>query len=395
MKVLHINCADYGSTGAIIDSIAKYSNFEHVLCAPYITKQHEKLKTYSVCVPHELGVYKRIAYVLGYQYGFAPVSTLKIKRIIEKENPNVIHIHSANCNVVNIYSLLRFLKQNKIPFIITNHAEFFYTGSCSHAFNCEKWKSGCGNCPQLRFAANTWRDTTANAWQKMKKAFAGAKQCYVVSVSPWQKKRALESPIFSGVQQRCIMNGIDASIFYEKRFLKEDDWRTVLFVTADFSTTDKYSKGGFYLLELARLLKNEKIRFEVVGRTASKKVEEDNVRIIGPVHDKNELADFYCKADVALALSQRETYGMTVAEALLCGTPVVGFKNGGSESIALSNHTQFVEFGDVKKLADIIRNKWIDYKDIHSNQIALEAEYMYSDKAMATAYENLYLEVIK
>lgn len=98
---------------------------------------------------------------------------------------------------------------------------------------------------------------------------------------------------------------------------------------------------------------------------------------------------------MALALSQRETYGMTVAEALLCGTPVVGFKNGGSESIALSNHTQFVEFGDVKKLADIIRNKWIDYKDIHSNQIALEAEYMYSDKAMATAYENLYLEVIK
>ena len=177
--------------------------------------------------------------------------------------------------------------------------------------------------------------------------------------------------------------------------MKEDDWRTVLFVTADFNTTDKYSKGGFYLLELARLLKNEKIRFEVVGRTASKKVEEDNVRIIGPVHDKNELADFYRKADVALTLSQRETYGMTVAEALLCGTPVVGFKNGGSESIALSDHTQFVEFGDVKKLADIIRNKWIDYKDIHSNQIALEAEYMYSDKAMATAYENLYLEVIK
>ena len=67
------------------------------------------------------------------------------------------------------------------------------------------------------------------------------------------------------------MNGIDASIFYEKRFLKEDDWRTVLFVTADFSTTDKYSKGGFYLLELARLLKNEKIRFEVVRKNSKQK----------------------------------------------------------------------------------------------------------------------------
>lgn len=51
------------------------------------------------------------------------------------------------------------------------------------------------------------------------------------------------------------------------------------------------------------------------------------------MHDKNELADFYRKADVALTLSQRETYGMTVAEALLCGTPVVGFKMVGPRAL--------------------------------------------------------------
>ena len=395
MKILHINCADYGSTGAIIDSIAEYGSIAHKVCAPYITKEHKKLKTYGVCVPHELGVCKRIAYVLGYQYGFAPISTLKVKQIIKKENPKVVHIHSANCNVINIYSLIQLLKRNKIPFIITNHAEFFYTGSCSHAFTCEKWKSGCGNCPQLRFAANTWRDTTARAWIKMKNAFAGAKRCNVVSVSPWQMKRAMEAPILEGIPKCCIMNGIDTNIFFGNDIPRENAWRTVLFVTANFDVSDKYDKGGFYLLELAKLLKNDKIQFVTVGRTAIDNVKEDNVRIIGPVHNKTELANYYRKADVALILSQRETYGMTVAEALLCGTPVVGFENGGSESIALSKHTQFVEFGNVKKLADIIRNKWISYKDMYAVQIAYEARAVYSDRVMATAYENLYLDVIK
>ena len=168
-----------------------------------------------------------------------------------------------------------------------------------------------------------------------------------------------------------------------------------MLVTSNFDPSDKYSKGGFYLLEIARLLKSERIQFIIVGRTATVNLKEGNVSIIGSVYDKNELADYYRRADVALTLSQRETYGMTVAEALLCGTPVVGFKNGGSESIALSKHTQFVEFGNVKELADIIKNKWISYKDVHADQIALEAKAVYSDKVMAKAYESLYSEVIE
>lgn len=394
MKVLHINCVDYGSTGAIIDSIAKYSAFEHILCSPYITRTHEHLRAQGVCFPHELGVYKRVAYVLGYQYGFAPVSTIKIMQIIRNEKPGVVHIHSANCNVVDLYSLMDFLKKKDIPTVITNHAEFFYTGSCSSAFDCERWKVGCGNCPRFKSAANTWRDTTEKAWVKMKNAFEGAKRFHVVSVSTWQLNRAMASPILAGISQSCIKNGIDESVFGPQKLPSPNDYRTVLLVTASFDPLDKVSKGGFYLIELARLLKGEKIRFIVVGRTAVGQVDEENVQIIGAVQDKTILANYYCNADVVLTLSQRETYGMTVAEALLCGTPVVGFKNGGSESIALSEHTQFVEFGNAVELAEIIKDKWISYKDTNAAQIALEAKNTYSDEVMAMAYERLYKKVI-
>lgn len=52
---------------------------------------------------------------------------------------------------------------------------------------------------------------------------------------------------------------------------------------------------------------------------------------------KERLRELYQSSKCTLLLSKRETFSMVVLESLACGTSVIGFKNGGTDSWATSN----------------------------------------------------------
>ena len=58
-----------------------------------------------------------------------------------------------------------------------------------------------------------------------------------------------------------------------------------------------------------------------------------NVTFIGVLKDQNILAAIYSIANVFVLFSQKETYSLTCAEALCCGTPIVGFRCGAPETV--------------------------------------------------------------
>lgn len=359
MKILQVNCVyQTGSTGKIVYDLhtgLQTQGVESVVC-------YGRGETIS-----EPGVYKTcgelyskannlLSRVTGIMYGGCWFSTNRLISIIQEEKPDVVHLQCINGYFVNIYRLIAWLKKNHIKTVLTLHAEFMYTANCGYALDCEKWKTGCGSCPRRRQETKSWfLDGTARSWKRMKKAFDGFEEdCIVTSVSPWLMERAKQSPILKNFRHVTVLNGLDTAVFHPidgSDLLKKhglENKRVVLHVTAAFSLDPQHIKGGYYVAELAKRMPD--VAFVVIGSRDTSLELPSNVYNIGRVENQRELAAWYSAADVTLLTSKKETFSMVTAESLCCGTPVVGFKAGAPEMIALPEWSAFVEYGDVDAL---------------------------------------------
>ena len=404
MKICQINCVyGVGSTGKIVKVLheqAKSNGNESIVIHALGKgkKREDGVYTVSNHLLSKLTALYRI--LTGRLFDGAFIQSKRLISILKKEKPDFVHIHCINGNNFNAYKLFDYLCKNKIPTVLTLHAEFNYTGGCAHAFECEKWLSGCGKCPIKRQAPRSlFLDGTAHNWKAQYKSYAkfDCKYFKVVAVSPWLMQRAEQSPMLSRFSPTCVYNGIDTSVFYRREnaeeFKKEnnvpDSKKIIFHVTAEFNTKTDNAKGGRYVVELAERLKDEPYIFVVAANNATFETLPENVKFIGRTKDQDELARWYSASDVTLITSKRETFSMPVAESMCCGTPLVGFLAGGPESIALDNYSLFVEYGNIDALEEAIKSLLTSLAEDRYNisKLAINA---YSDKKMYLDYQKVY-----
>lgn len=400
MKVLQINCVyAKGSTGKIvldINQVLKKENIDSHVCYGRGLKVLETnvYKTSSEILAKTNNIISRLT---GTPYSGAWIATYRLIKSIERIAPDIVHLHCINGYFVNIYSLLNYLKKNKIKTILTLHAEFMYTGNCGYAFECDKWMTGCGKCHKLKEATSSVIfDRTNHSWKKMKKSFKGFNDITIVSVSPWLHARAKVSPILRDKNHEVVLNGIDTkNIFYPKdsSYLKEryniKDEKVLIHVTANFTSVNK---GGKFIIALAERLAHKKIKIMVIGNKDKDLELPANIIDVGCIYDQYELAAYYSFGDLSIITSKCETFSMVCAESLACGTPIVGFKAGAPELISLSDYSEFVEYGNLDLLEKCVM-KWLSL-DLNKGDIANIAREYYSKEKMCNEYIEIYNRLI-
>ena len=398
MRILQINVVyKVGSTGKIVNEIhnqLQKSGYESFVIFGR-GKTISESNVYKTSPDWEGKLQALYGRITGNFYGGAFYSTHKLIKRIKSIAPEVVHLHLMNGNYVNNYRLLTFLAENNYKTVITLHAEITYTGICEHAFDCERWKTGCGKCPQIfKKYKSLLFDRTAMEWQKKAKAFARFKSLTIVSVSGWLENRAKQSPMFKNRDFYVIGNGVNIDIYKPvnadklRRQLGLTNQKVILHVTPSFRSI---VKGGKHIIEIAKRLEKENVIIVIVGFDGFEGKLPSNVITIGHTNSQEELAQFYSLADITLLTSKLETFSMVCAESLSCGTPVVGFKAGAPEQISEAEYSEFVTNGDDDALEQAV-NSWLA-KDIQPYDVVQKVNNRYSILNMVEGYKKIYEKI--
>lgn len=403
MKVLQVNVlADHGSTGKIcqcIDAALVRQGIESLVCYGRKSAALSK-RRYKFGREWEAAASK-VANRLGRLiYASSPLSTRRLIAKIIDERPDVVHLHCINGYCVDIYRLLHYLAAEKVPTIVTHHAEFYYTGSCGNALECQQFTqaNGCCRCPAHRYATGAvWGDRSHAAWLRMREAFSHFDRDKLVftAVSPWVMERSRQSPVVAGYDCHLVENGLDTTIFHAtdnraegRKLVPRCRDKMVLHVTASFSDSPTAFKGGHAVVELAQRMPD--ITFVIAASYSNVSgTLPPNVYLHGRTKDQPELSALYAAADVTLITSLRETFSMIVAESLCCGTPIVGFQAGGPESIGIQPYSVFIPRQDgidgLRSVLNDMFNRRFDHAEISRQACA-----KFSTEAMAGKYIDIY-----
>lgn len=334
MRVLQINTVDaYGSTGKIARGIYDECVAAGIECKiAHRYHELEKIPPDSVAISSyfDCHAHNRLARITHLTGCFSRLKTAKFLRRVDDYAPDVIHLHNLHGNFIHLPSLFRYIKKRNIRLVWTLHDCWSFTGGCAHytMAGCDRWKRGCGHCPQMGFP-----DISHRMWDCKKEWFTGVADATLVTPSWWLAEQVGNS-FLSDYPIKVIHNGIDLSTFTPT----ESNWRErhglkdeKLILGVSFGWNDK--KGLDVFKALATRL-DASYRIVLVGTgDAVDATLPDNIISIHRTKDQRELAEIYSAADLFVNPTREEVLGLVNIEALACGTPVLTFRTGGSPEI--------------------------------------------------------------
>ncbi len=366
MKIAQINMVAEGSTGNIMRNIAICARGQGheviTFSSPSFSRSHPE--TYSKYENHRYfgtPFSHALHFVLGKITGrngcFSYLATKRLVRQLKDFSPDILHLHNLHNWCIHIPTLFRYIKKNKIRVYWTLHDCWTFTGQCPYfdMVGCEKWKSGCYDCPQNHVYPESLCDATRWGYRFKKKWFSDIENLTLITPSQWLANLVKES-FMQKHTVKVINNGIDLSLYmpmksdFREKFNISEDCYVILGVAFEWGER----KGLDVFIELDKRLDE---RFQIVLVGTNENIDRKLPKSIISIHNtqnRQELVQIYTAANLFVNPTREDNFPTVNLEALACGTPVVTFRTGGSPEALDSSCGMTVEKNDIDALVQAI-----------------------------------------
>lgn len=293
----------------------------------------------------------RVTGSLGLQYAYLP-SGRRVMRHPWVRDADVIQLFNTHGGYFSP-SLLPALGR-RAPIVWRLSDLWPMTGHCAYPGACERWRIGCGDCPDLGGYPALPRDTTASLFRQKNRLYEGL-PVTVVATSSWTEACARQSPLLGRFRIVRVPNGLDGDVF---RPLPQGEARAALgldpsrpaILFAAHILDDNPRKGGNLLIEaLRRSTIGADGLLVLVGEGGGSWEGQTPCRLVrlGFQSDPRRMASIYAAADVVAIPSVVENLPNVLIEAMACGKPVVASDAGG-----MADGVRHMETGYLAKPGD-------------------------------------------
>ena len=311
---------------------------------------------------------------------------IDITKTEEYKEADIIHLHWINQGMISLSCLKQMIKDGK-KIVWTLHDEWPYLGICHYRGDCKE--TACKNCPLLP------GNIAHKHYQRKQELFKKGNITFV-GCSQWITERAQEA--MPEAQVVHINNCIPHNIF---RYIDQQEARKKLSLPLDkkiilfcSQNLNDERKGFTYLQQALNQLTIHNSQFIIKDSPSPLGETEGGLSTIcigkgaRYISSPEEMATMYAAADVFVTPSLQDNLPNTIAEAMSCGTPCVGFKVGGiPEMIDHQQNGYVAKYKDVTDLAE-----GICYVLSHDMREAAlhKASSAYGETHVAQNYINVY-----